>query len=142
MKVRDVMSTHVSYADLNSSITDVAKKMRDLNVGSIPICDQQQHPIGIVTDRDIVIRGVVEGVQGNEKVSKVMSGELISISPDMHVHEAARLMGDNQIRRLPVVENGRIVGMVAIGDLAVQNIYEDEAGKALSNISTPSRPMM
>lgn len=142
MKIRDVMTSHVSAADLNTTISEVAQKMRDLNVGSIPICDEQQHPIGIVTDRDIVIRGVVDGLQGQEKVSRIMSSQLISVTPDMHVHEAARIMGDNQIRRLPVVENGRIVGMVSIGDLAIQNIYEDEAGKALSDISTPSRPMM
>ncbi|SCY95064.1 CBS domain-containing protein [Alkaliphilus peptidifermentans] len=142
MKVRDVMTSNITAADSNTSISEIAKKMRDLNIGAIPICDEQNYPIGIVTDRDIVIRGVVEGLTSNDNVAQIMSKQVIYVTPDMHVHEATRLMGENQIRRLPVVENGKIIGMVSIGDLAVQNIYEDDAGHALSEISTPSRPMM
>ncbi len=142
MKVRDVMTTQISMADSNTSISQVAKQMKDLNVGSIPITDNQKKPVGIVTDRDIVVRAVVEGINGNDTVSRVMSNKVISVTPDTDVHEAAKIMGENQIRRLPVVENGKLVGIVAIGDLAVRNIYEDEAGHALGEISTPSRPMM
>lgn len=142
MLVRDIMTTHISTASPDTPIHQVAKKMRDLNIGSVPVCNRENEPIGIVTDRDIVIRGVVEGLDTSDSVEKVMSERPIHVSPDTHVHEAARIMGENQIRRLPVVENGKIVGMVAIGDLAVRNIYVDEAGNALSDISTPSRPMM
>ena len=142
MNVRDVMTTQISMADTNTPISQVAQKMKDLNVGSIPITDNQKKPVGIVTDRDIVIRGVVDGISGNDSVDKVMSKKVVSVSPDTDVHEAARIMGENQIRRLPVVENGKLVGIVAIGDLAVRNIYENEAGQALGEISTPSRPMM
>lgn len=142
MKVRDVMTKHISMAGTNTPISQVAKKMKDLNVGSIPITNNQQQPVGIVTDRDIVIRGVVAGISGNDSIEKVMSKKVISVSPDADIHEAARIMGENQIRRLPVVENGRLVGIVAIGDLAVRNIYENEAGHALGEISSPSRPMM
>lgn len=141
MKVRDIMTTDITAANDKATINDVAKTMKDLNVGAVPICDNQNQPVGIVTDRDIVIRGIVSGLKGNESINRVMSSHLIYATPDMHVHEAARIMGDNQIRRLPVVENGKIVGMVSIGDLAVNNIYENEAGKALSDISIPSRPM-
>jgi len=142
MKVRDVMTTQISKADTNTPISQVAKQMKDINVGSIPITDNQQKPVGIVTDRDIVIRGVGQGISGNETVDKVMSKKVISVTSDTDVHEAARIMGENQIRRLPVVDNGKLVGIVAIGDLAVRNIYENEAGHALGEISTPSRPMM
>lgn len=135
------MTKHVFAVDCQSSLNEVAKQMRDLNVGSIPVCDNRNQPVGIVTDRDIVVRGIVENLDASSSVDKVMSKELIWISPDAHAHEAARLMAENQIRRLPVVENGTIVGMLAIGDLAVRNIYVDDAGKALSDISTPSRPM-
>ncbi|SET33047.1 CBS domain-containing protein [Natronincola peptidivorans] len=142
MKVREIMTNHVSAANANSTIDEIARKMKELNVGSIPICDSQNHVVGIVTDRDIVVRGIVDGFQASDQVDKVMSKELIAISPDSHVHEAARIMAQNQIRRLPVIENGKLVGVVSIGDLAVRNIYVDDAGKALSDISLPSRPMM
>ncbi|QUH20236.1 CBS domain-containing protein [Alkaliphilus sp. B6464] len=142
MNIRDVMTNKVYAALPDASITEVAKKMKELNVGSIPVCDNQDQPIGIITDRDIVLRGVVEGLDNTSSVSDIMSKGIVSVTPDTHVHEAAKIMGENQIRRLPVIENGKIVGMVSIGDLAVRNIYENEAGEALSNISTPSRPMI
>jgi len=140
MKVRDLMTTQVTYADVNSSITNIAQDMRNLNVGSVPVCDNNQQLVGIITDRDIVLRSVAEGGK-RDKAKEVMSSQIISVTPDTHVHEAARIMAENQIRRLPVVENGRLVGMISIGDLATQNIYVNEAGDALKNISMPSRPM-
>ncbi|MBM7614436.1 CBS domain-containing protein [Alkaliphilus hydrothermalis] len=142
MKVRDIMTSDVMVATTTTPINQIAKSMKDLNVGVMPIIDNNQHPVGIVTDRDLVIRGMVSNINTSDTVEKVMSKHVISVTPDMHVHEAARIMGENQIRRLPVVENGKMVGMVSIGDLAVHGIYENEAGSALSQISTPSRPMM
>ncbi len=141
MKVRDIMTTNVKAVDLSSNVSEIAKEMKELNVGSMPVCDKNQNVVGIVTDRDIVLRNVAEGNRGKNKAKEVMSTQLITISPDAHVHEAARLMAENQIRRLPVVENGKLVGMVSIGDLSTQNIYVDEAGDALSEISRPARPM-
>jgi len=142
MKVSDVMTNKIYAALPNAQITEVAKKMKELDVGCIPVCDSQDKPLGMITDRDIVLRGVVQGLDNSASASDIMSKGVISVTPDTHVHEAARIMGQNQVRRLPVVENGKIVGIVAIGDLAVRNIYENEAGEALSNISTPSRPMI
>ncbi|MCC5910224.1 MAG: CBS domain-containing protein [Clostridiaceae bacterium] len=142
MKVKDIMTNHVSAGNTNSTINEIATTMKELNVGCVPICDNQNNLVGIVTDRDLVVRGLSDGLQASENVNKVMSKELIYITPDSHAHEAARLMAQNQIRRLPVVENGKLVGVVSIGDLAVRNIYVDDAGKALSDISLPSRPMM
>ncbi len=142
MNVRDVMTNKIYAALPNAPITEVAKKMKELNVGSIPVCDNQDKPLGIITDRDIVLRCMVDGVDTGSNVSDVMSKGIVSVTPDTHIHEAARIMGENQVRRLPVVENEKIVGMVSIGDLAVRNDYENEAGEALSNISTPSKPMV
>ncbi|WP_276716954.1 CBS domain-containing protein [Caloranaerobacter azorensis] len=141
LKVREIMTTNVSVARENSTIKEVADQMKSLNVGSIPVCDSSDKPIGIVTDRDIVIRGLTSGSDNSAPVSSVMTRNVVSVSPDTDVHEAARIMADNQIRRLPVVENGKIVGMLSIGDLAVRDIYVNEAGDALSSISEPSRPM-
>lgn len=142
MKVREIMTNNVASNTTSCTIDAVAKKMKELNVGSIPICDNANNVVGIATDRDIVIRGICDGLQPSDNIGKVMTNQLISISPEAHAHEAAKLMAENQIRRLPVVENGKLVGVLSIGDLAVQNIYENEAGSALSDISTPCRPTM
>ncbi len=142
MKVKDVMTTNVSTVNEGSTLREVASQMQSLNVGSIPVCDKSNRPIGIVTDRDMVIRGLSTGAESSSPVSSIMTKNIISVSPDTGIHEAARIMAQNQIRRLPVVENNTIVGILSIGDLAVRDIYINEAGDALSNISEPSRPMM
>jgi len=141
MKARDIMTTNVTTASADTPLTSIAQDMRDLNVGSIPICDENNRLIGIVTDRDIVLRNVAEGGSENSRAGDVMSTQVIYVTPDTHVHECARIMAENQIRRLPVVENGRLVGMISIGDLATNNIFLNEASEALKSISTPSRPM-
>ncbi len=139
MKVRELMTTNVSFVNPNTPISQIAKQMEELNVGCIPVCDEGKHALGIVTDRDIVIRSVSNGNTG-ASAQDVMSENLVYASPEMDAHEAADLMARNQIRRLPVVDNGKLVGILAIGDLATQNIYVNEAGDALSDISKPSRP--
>ncbi|MTI47014.1 MAG: CBS domain-containing protein [Firmicutes bacterium] len=134
------MTSNVSTVSMNSSIRDAANQMKSLNIGSIPVCDDSKRPVGIVTDRDIVIRNVSQGSDSNTSVNSVMSRNLVTVTPETDVHEAAKIMAQNQIRRLPVVENNQIVGVLAIGDLAIRDIYVNEAGDALSNISEPSNP--
>ncbi len=139
MKVKDLMTSQVATAAPNMPLNQVASQMRDYNVGSIPVCDQSGKVLGIVTDRDIVLRSVASGnMQVNAQ--DVMSRNMVYATPDMDVHEAAKLMAENQIRRLPVVQNGKITGILSIGDLATVNIYVNEAGDALSEISKPSTP--
>lgn len=129
------MSREVKYVNVQDNITNAAKIMKDLNVGCVPVCEGQR-PVGMVTDRDIVIRNLAQGKDSrNASVADAMSNRVVYGTPDMDVHEAAALMSKYQIRRLPVVENGKIVGIVAIGDLAVQNKLIDDAGQALYNIS-------
>ncbi|MBS4537812.1 CBS domain-containing protein [Clostridium sp. D2Q-11] len=141
MKVREVMTNNVRSMFNNSSIKDVATEMKILNVGSIPITSRDNRAVGIVTDRDIVIRSLTGQGDVNSPISSIMTSELISVSPDTDIHEAARLMAEKQVRRLPVVENGNLVGIVSLGDLAVRDVYANEAGDALSNISLPDRNM-
>lgn len=135
MKLKDIMTRDVKYVTTQDNVTNAAKVMENLNVGCVPVCEGQR-PIGMLTDRDIVLRNVAKGKDiNNISVTEVMSGRVVYGTPDMDVHEAAQLMSKHQIRRLPVVENGRIVGIVAIGDLAVQNVLVDDAGNALNSIS-------
>jgi CBS domain-containing protein len=134
------MTRDVRTIDASSSVEDAARMMKELNVGSLPV-SENGNITGIITDRDVVLRNVADGkAPSDTRVDEVMSKTVVTATPDMDVHRAADLMAKNQIRRLPVVENNRMVGIVSIGDLAVRNIYENEAGEALSSISKPSKP--
>jgi CBS domain-containing protein len=132
--VRDVMTTNVEYCTPVDNVYEVAVKMRDLNVGVIPIVDAGQL-IGLITDRDLVVRGIAGKRSGSNQVTNVMSDKIVTISPDASLEEASRLMAEHQIRRLPVVENGRLVGIVSLGDLAINKMSDQIAGNALSEIS-------
>ena len=143
MKLREIMTKDVFSVSPQDPIIKAAQIMQQRNIGCIPVCDNNQMVKGILTDRDIVIRVVAEGRNPKDlDVSKVMSTDLTLGSPEMDGEEAAQIMAQHQIRRLPVVEGGRLVGIVAIGDLATHNIFVDEAAEALKEISQPSRPLM
>ncbi|KXS39159.1 MAG: hypothetical protein AWU54_2185 [Candidatus Frackibacter sp. T328-2] len=139
MQISDVMTNNVSTVDRNSTVKDAAEIMHNLNVGAVPVCEGNK-PVGIVTDRDIAIRNTVSDGNASDSIENVMTGELVYGTPDMTTTEAAELMAEKQIRRLPIVENDTLVGIVSLGDLAVQSKVDMEAGKALSSISIPSKP--
>lgn len=142
MKLRDIMTTSVEFVSPEDSALEAASKMKSRNVGSIPVCEGDKIK-GMVTDRDIVLRVVADGKDPKTSTcGQIMSKEIIEGFPEMDVHEAAQLMADEQIRRLPVVDNGRLCGIVAIGDLAVKSIFVNEAGEALSDISKPNQQYM
>ncbi|RXI98135.1 CBS domain-containing protein [Anaerobacillus alkaliphilus] len=132
--VRDVMTSNVEYCTPLDNVYEVAVKMKELNVGAIPICEND-HLLGMITDRDIVIRGVAEKRPNSTRVTDIMSEHLITAEPTMSLEEAAKLMAKHQIRRLPIVENNRLVGICSLGDLAVHDGSDDDAGYALSEIS-------
>lgn len=132
--LRDVMTSNVDYCTPEDNVYEVAVKMKEQDCGAIPICKDQQL-LGMITDRDIVIRGVAERKPNSTQVTEIMTDRLITASPDMSVDEAAKMMAEKQIRRLPIVENNKLVGIVALGDLAVRQGTSDEAGFALSEIS-------
>lgn len=136
MKVCDVMTTEVETVQMNSTLEEVASIMKVENVGAVPVVDEDDDLVGIITDRDIVLRCVADGKNPAETtVEEVLSPELQTIEPDVDVEEAARLMADRQIRRLPVCEDGELVGMLSIGDLAVKMPKMDASAEALRDIS-------
>ncbi len=136
--LREIMTKDVATVTLKDNVYEVAVKMRDWNVGVIPVVDENNDVIGVITDRDIVIRGLAEKTEGSTEVGRVMTRDIVMGKPEMSADEAAKLMAKHQIRRLPVVENGKLVGIVAIGDLAVRQVLQNEAGEALAEISEPT----
>lgn len=133
-KISDVMTTGCVTVSPQNSLNDAAELMREHDIGFIPVVEGNKLA-GVVTDRDIVIRGLAGKKTGESAVREVLSDDVVTVSPDLSVDEAVSLMAANQIRRLPVVENGELRGVVALGDLAVREIFVSEAGDALSGIS-------
>ena len=134
MNIREVMTPNPRSVSPNDSIQNAACIMRDEDAGAVPVVDNGR-AVGIVTDRDIVVRVVAEGGQLNRPVRDIVSSTLVSATPDMSTREAAELMSEHQIRRLPVVENHRLVGIVSIGDLAVKEGKDGRIGDTLQHIS-------
>lgn len=135
LKIKDIMSRDVASLNQDDSIERAARLMKECDVGSIPVCNQNK-VVGIVTDRDIALRSVAEDQDArNIKVRDVMTTNPVTGNPEMDVHDAARIMGDMQIRRLPVVERNNLVGMVALGDISLTSIHQNEAGETLKNVS-------
>ena len=134
MHIRDVMTPDPRCVTPNDSIADAARIMRDEDTGAVPVVEDGK-PVGILTDRDIVVRAVAEDGQLNRPVRDIVTSGILSASPDMSTREAAELMSEHQIRRLPVVENERLVGIVSLGDLAVKEGRDSRVGDALQHIS-------
>lgn len=132
--LREIMTTDCSTVTLKDNVYEAAVKMKQEDTGFIPVVDGNKL-IGVLTDRDIVVRGLAEKREGSAAIKEVMSNKVVSVTPETTVDEAAKIMANEQIRRLPVVENGNLVGIVSIGDLAIRSNFEDEAGAALSQIS-------
>lgn len=142
MKVKEIMSKKIASLNSEDSVERAAQLMKQYDVGSIPVCQQNQ-VVGIVTDRDIAVRTIAEGRDSKQqKVSDIMSANPVVGNPDMDVHDAARIMSDQQIRRLPIVDNNSLVGIVALGDISVEPDLQDNAEQALKNISQPCESKM
>ena len=138
MKISEVMTRDVEVASPNDTIQSVAQKMAQMDVGVMPVCDGRRIQ-GMVTDRDIAIRGVAQGVSGDSPISQVMTGNLEYVMADDDLDRAADKMADHQVRRLPVVdENKQLVGIISIGDLA-QEHKDKVIGRTLEEISQPGR---
>jgi len=137
MKVKEIMSRDIAHLKSDDSIERAAQLMKQYNCGSIPVCTQDKL-IGIVTDRDIALRSVASGKDPHQKVGDVMTGNVVFGSPEMDVNDAAKLMADRQIRRLPIVENNSLIGIVALGDISLEPACQNCAEDALKDISKPS----
>jgi len=132
------MTKSVKTATRHMSLRDVAVLMRDGDMGAVPVIDNGKL-IGIVTDRDIVVRSIAEGKSADSPVGEAMTAELFTVAPDDFVFEAIRLMGDKQVRRVPVVgENGELAGIIAIADVALETEDEREIAETLEEISSGS----
>lgn len=137
----NIMTSNVFTVKETQSLQEAASVMSEHNIGVVPVVNNSGQMTGIITDRDITLRSTAQGEAAQTPVSQAMTAQqVVQATPDMDVHEAAEMMAQQQIRRLPVVENGEIVGMVALGDIAVDDQYDNEAEEALSSISTPSAP--
>ncbi len=138
--VSDVMTRGVRALSPKDTVVMAAQAMQELDVGAIPVCNDERL-VGIVTDRDLVLRGVAQArLDGNTPIDDVMSRQPLWCFEDQPVDDVLAYMRKAQVRRVPVIDReNRLVGMVSLGDLAVKG-DEDLAGSALRSISEPSRP--
>ena len=136
MKLRDVLSNPVIRIQPDESVAVAARTLARYNIGALPVCGNDGRVCGLVTDRDIVTRCLASNRSpSTTTVRDVMTSQVVSARPDMDASLAAGLMGREQIRRLPVIENGKLCGMVSLGDLALKEESSIEAGDALTEIS-------
>lgn len=137
MKVRDVMTKQVVRVAADEPVEVAARTLTHYNIGALPVCGKDGRLCGLVTDRDLVTRCMASGrSQHVVKVQDVMTTRVIEVAPDMDLSEAAALMGAEQVRRLPVVENGKLCGMVSLGDLANRGQRTADTSEVLAQITS------
>ena len=129
MLVKDLMTAAVTSVPPGSAVDSAIKVMRSEDVGIVPVCDIQGHLLGVITDRDILIR---DGF--GKTVDEIMSRDVISAAPKDDIHDAALKMSKYGVRRLPVVENEKLTGMLSLKDLAGKRIFTAEIGHIIYNI--------
>ena len=135
MKVRDLMTVPVLRIAPEEPVEVAARTLAQYNIGALPVCGRDGSVYGMVTDRDLVTRCMAAGKSPRTTtVQEVMTKEVYAASPGMEAAQAAWIMGQRQIRRLPVVDNGRLCGVVSLGDLAAQEEVAPDAADALSEI--------
>ncbi len=141
MDLRDIMSRNVEVVSAGASLRDAARKMKELDVGLIPVCDGDRLK-GVLTDRDITIRATADGRDpAKTMVSEIMSTDLAYGREDQEVGEAVSVMEARQIRRLPIVnKDKRLIGIVTLADIAVHYGDRDLSGEALEEVSAPAEP--
>lgn len=138
IRCRDIMTSSVTTATRGHSLRDLAVLMRDGDMGSVPVVEGGKL-VGIVTDRDIVVRSIADGKDASSSVGEAMTTDIFSVKPDDFVFEAIRLMGDKQVRRVPVVDNnGTLAGIIAMADIALEMEDEKEIAETLEEISSGS----
>lgn len=142
MNVKDIMSSKPITVSPEESAAVAARLLSRYNIGALPVCNKNGALKGMLTDRDIVLRCIAadEDPQ-NVKVSEIMTRRVISVNAGDSVESASNLMAKEQIRRLPVQEQGRVVGMLSLGDLACRPDSSSVAGSALSDISSNTKQL-
>ena len=140
MKVSDIMSDRVVTIDEREPVIAAARLLKRMNLGALPVTDRGSKLVGMLTDRDIVLRCVALGGDARTMTAgDVMTRGVVTATPDVKVDDAAKRMGRGQVRRLPVVENGKLVGMLSLADMARK--CDMEAAAALADISSNLRRM-
>lgn len=136
MEVKDIMTQPAISIGPEETAEVAARTLTHYNIGFLPVCGEDGKLCGLVTDRDLVTRCMASGrTPAQTKVREVMSARITSVSPDTKVSAAAQLMGSQQIRRLPVVDKGKVRGVLSLGDLAKQQEMAEKATNTLSEIS-------
>lgn len=135
---RDIMSGSAECAGENETLEDAAKKMAELDVGALPICGEDDRLKGVITDRDIVVHAVAEGKDlADTRVGSLGDGKPVTIGADDPVEEAIRTMVEHKVRRLPVIDGHRLIGVVSQADIAT-NASDEDAGALVEAISAAS----
>lgn len=136
VKCREIMTANVTTATREMTLREVARLLREGDMGSVPVVEDGRL-VGIVTDRDIVVRAIAEGKGPETPVDEAMTTEIFSVRPDDFAFEAVRLMGDRQVRRIPVVEaDGSLAGIISMADVALEMEDEREIAETLEEISS------
>lgn len=136
MTVKDIMTDPAIVISEGASVYEAAKLMRSHNIGSVPVVDNNSSIVGIVTDRDIVIRNMARGLDPQKhSVEDIMTKDVSCVTPETEIDDAAQVMANDKVRRLPVVEDDRVIGFVALGDISACKDYTFETGEALLEIS-------
>jgi CBS domain-containing protein len=132
----DIMTENVEALSADDSLQTAAERLAQHDVGALPVCDEEQRVRGIVTDRDIVVHGLAQGKDPRKTtVGEIVTPNPVTVDPDERVERIIDIMAEKQIRRIPVVEDGKLVGMISQADIA-QSVPADQAGRMLSQISS------
>lgn len=138
MQVREIMTENPGCCAAEATLQDAAKLMADHDCGEIPVVDEQRHPIGVLTDRDIACRAVAQGKGAETPVREVMSNPVVTVTPATSLEDCCKTLEENQIRRAPVVdESGACCGMISQADIA-QNAPEHETAQLVRDVSRPA----
>lgn len=136
MKLQEIMTRNVVSIHPNETADVAARMLARYNIGILPVCDSAGKLCGVVTDRDLVTRCVASGkLPAQTKIREVMTGQVVCADPGMDTGVAAHLMGRRQVRRLPVLQEGRLCGMVSLGDLAANPDCSIDTADALTEIT-------
>lgn len=129
MQVKDLMSSSITYVTWNTPIDEISILMRSENIGIVPVCDVQNHLLGVITDRDIIVRK-----ERGHTAEEIMTEEVITVDAKDDIHQAALKFSKYGVHRLPVMENNRLVGMLSLKDMAKKKVFTAEIGHIIYNI--------
>jgi CBS domain-containing protein len=135
MKAKEIMTQKIVSVGKRETVAEAAKKMQRADIGSLPVEDNSQL-VGMITDRDIVLRNVaVDRDPHQTRCEEIMTTDIVSVRPDSEIDEVANIMSSQQIKRVPVVEQQKVVGMISLKDISQASAWKNEAGDILNDIT-------